>query len=67
MKKRYKHWLTYWLIAVIFFICAGGQIYAALYHSNINFVPLCYLLAIGWVALAVREIHWYYKDKKSNL
>ena len=66
MKRRYKHWYTYWLTAAVLFLCACGQIYAGVYKSNINFGPLCYLLAAGWLALAAREIYWYYCDKKAE-
>lgn len=66
MKMHHKHWQTYWITAAVCFACACGQIYSVIFNGNVNFALLFYLLAAGWLGLAVREIYWYYKDKKAD-
>lgn len=62
MRTRYKHKISYWIAAVMWLVFAGIWGYIAVVRLNsLTFAQ--WLLVVGYIALAIKEIYCYFKEK----
>jgi len=62
MRTRYKHKISYWIAAAIWLVLAVAWAYIAVVRLNsLAFVQ--WFLVVGYIALAIKEIYSYFKDK----
>lgn len=64
MKKRYRFRWTYFMFAAVFVCLSLFQLYLVFSGRAQTFVWLCYVFSVCWLALAAREIYFYFADKK---
>ena len=62
MKTRYKHKISYWIAAAAWLVFAGVWAYIAVVRLN-SLVFVQWLLVVGYIALAIKEIYSYFKEK----
>lgn len=63
MKTKYKRKIFYWAAAFAYISIAIGWVVIAVRYSRIHFPPVSWFLAAAYIAMAVREIKFYRKDK----
>ena len=62
MKTRYKHKISYRIAAAAWLVFAGVWAYIAVVRLN-SLVFVQWLLVVGYIALAIKEIYSYFKEK----
>ena len=66
MKKKYKHELTYWLWAIVYFAFCVSSLHRAITETSSTFTPLTYIFGICFLGLGIRELFWYYDEWRKN-
>lgn len=63
METKYNRKIFYWLAAFAYISIAFGWVVIAIKYSRVHFSPLSWFFAAAYIALAVREIKFYNRDK----
>ncbi len=65
LSPKHPRWSTYWILAAIYILFFAGMLYSAIHPSDTGIPLLSFVLSFGWLALAIREIYFYFRDKKA--
>lgn len=65
MKPKYKKPQSYFIMALVFLCFAGIMLYSAIFREHESLPLLSFVLSIAWIILAIREIYFYFRDKKA--
>jgi len=64
VKQRYKYRWMYLAFAVVFFCLSTYQFYLNISGTPQTFIPLAYIFALCWLGLGIREVYWFFLDKR---
>lgn len=65
MNPKSKKPQSHIMMAIIFFCFAAIMLCSAIFRENEGLPLLSFVLSIAWIILAIREIYFYFRDKKA--